>query len=291
MRPFLFEIGDYAVPSYPLFYGLAIVVAALVIERLVQKRGADPKFVPHVVVLATLAIIGGGRAFYVSQHLNEFRSDWGRVLDISGGGQVFYGGMILAIVVAWLYWRIVKFPGRVLADAVAVAAPLGLAIGRVGCFLKGCCYGKVCAESWHSVQFDRQFAATGEIVGSPAFLHQLRHGSVSEMAGETLPVHATQLYSVAACLGIFVVMLAVWKARWLEGSLVPLVLALYAVVRFLVEFLRANETYWGGLTAAQLTGIPLFVIAVTWLLYRVGGGVGTVGRPSRGAVGATGEGR
>src|SRR5918999_1329029 len=90
-------------------------------------------------------------------------------INISSGGLTFYGGLVLATFacIAYGVWR--KVPLRLGMDIVAPCVMLGLAFGRVGCFLNGCCYGAACDASW-AVRFPYQ---------APAYVDQWRDGKVA----------------------------------------------------------------------------------------------------------------
>jgi phosphatidylglycerol:prolipoprotein diacylglycerol transferase len=184
-----------------------------------------------------------------------------RPLKFWYGGLTFYGGLGLAALAGVIYMKRKKQPLWEIGDLAGYAIPLGLVFGRIGCFLAGCCFGRTCAAP-PGIAFPK---------GSPAWQMHLDSGLIQKSAAWSLPVHPTQLYEAAACLLIFL-----WLYFWVRprkrfsGQLFFLFCMAYAVARFAVEFLRADDR--GeilGLSTSQFVGIPLFIYgAVMYFLRR-----------------------
>jgi phosphatidylglycerol:prolipoprotein diacylglycerol transferase len=169
------------------------------------------------------------------------------------GGLAYYGGLIGASLAAWFLLKYDRFPFWKAADMAGFAVPLGLSFGRMGCLMAGCCFGATCklpwaiSFPWHSAASESQFKAH--------LLESARWWS--------LPVHPTQIYESAASLAIAAVCL-VWvhpRKRY-DGQVFVVFLVLYAVARFLLEFLRRDDRggLW-GLSTSQLLGIALVGVA------------------------------
>lgn len=265
MHPYLLRIGDLSIPAYPLLYGAGIAVAGLVATILGTRRGLPRLSLAHLVPLVAIAIVCGGRAFYVGQHLSRFRDAPLAALDLSDGGQVFYGGLLLALAVFWIYCTSKRLPLATVSDAFAVGIPLGHAIGRIGCFCRGCCYGRVSEVAW-AVRFPKFIDANGNTIGSPPFLTQLEGGLIHDWARESLPVHPAQLYASAVLVLLFAAMLFVWHKGWLRGQLLPSYILVYACARFVLEAFRDNEMAFWGLTIAQVVSVGVVIAAVTWMV-------------------------
>jgi len=169
------------------------------------------------------------------------------------GGLTYYGGLIGAAAAAWFLLKRDRFPFWKAADMAGFAVPLGLAFGRMGCLLAGCCFGGSCDLPW-AVSFPWKSAAS-EAEFKAHLLPSARLWS--------LPIHPTQLYESAASLAIAAFCL-VWlhpRKRY-DGQVFAAFLALYAVARFLVEFLRRDDRGGlFGLSTSQLVGLALLVAA------------------------------
>jgi phosphatidylglycerol:prolipoprotein diacylglycerol transferase len=169
------------------------------------------------------------------------------------GGLTYYGGLVGASIAAWFLLRRDKFPFWKAADMAGFAVPLGLAFGRMGCLLAGCCFGATCSLPW-AVSFPRWSAASQA---------QFEAHQLPTAAMWSLPVHPTQVYESAASLAIAAACL-VWihpRKRY-DGQVFAAFLALYAVARFLLEFLR-RDARGGvlGLSTSQLIGLAMLAAA------------------------------
>ena len=260
MHPYLLRIGGLSIPSYPLLYGAGIAAAGAVAIHLGKRDGLNPRKMAHLVLLLAVLILVGGRAFFVFQHWSDYNSRLSNALDLSQGGQVFYGGLMLALVGVLLYCRRTKMPWRSVLDVISVGAPLGLVLGRLGCFCRGCCYGRV-TDSALSVRYPPHVNVHGALVGSPAYLRHVEECLIQPIATASLPVHPSQLYSAGVSLVLFVLMLVLWHKGVLQGRLLFVYVGLYCVVRFFLEFTRDNEMAFWGLTIPQVAS--LIILSLT----------------------------
>jgi len=185
------------------------------------------------------------------------------------GGLTFYGGLGLAALAGIIYIRKKRQPLWEIGDLAGYAIPLGLVFGRIGCFLAGCCFGTTCASP-PGVSFPR---------GSPAWQLHVDGGLIGKTAAGSLPVHPTQLYEAAACLLIFLWLYFIVRPRKrFSGQLFFLFCMSYAVARFAVEFLRADDRgEMFGLSTSQFVGIPLFLIGLVLYLKNRGRGIDMTG--------------
>jgi phosphatidylglycerol---prolipoprotein diacylglyceryl transferase len=151
-----FSIGGWQFPIYG--YGLMLVAAFLacvaVGKRLARHSGIDPELIVNAALIALVSGLIGARLCHVLENLSEFtRRDqtlWqnlGKLADIRGGGLTFYGGFLLATPCCIVYARMNRVPIRLGMDIIAPVLMIGLGLGRIGCFLNGCCYGEQCASA------------------------------------------------------------------------------------------------------------------------------------------------
>lgn len=265
MHPYLIRLGGLTIPAYPVLYGLGIAAAGAVAIWLGRREGLDRRKMAHLVLLMGVLILIGGRVFYVFQHLADFTDRATDAMDVSQGGQVFYGGMILALVGLVLFAKATNMPAWAVLDVVSVGATLGLVFGRLGCFCRGCCYGRV-TDSVLGVPFPPHVDIHGRLIGSPVFTRHVEQHLIEPSAAASLPVHPSQLYSAGVSILLFIVMLFLWRKRLLEGRLLFAYLLLYCFVRFFLEFTRDNEMAFWGLTIPQVVSLVILGLTVIALL-------------------------
>ncbi len=260
--------------------GLLMMVCGLVGSRVLHVL-ADGHFWDYVHLctdpsqVAGLALGGGRRCVDDAQCLQaglgdlceastglcRQAQDCLRVAKIWYGGYVYYGGLLLAVPVGIWFVRRRRMSLWAMGDLAGFGIPLGLVFGRLGCYLAGCCFGGTCASP-PGIAFPRW---------SPAWHAHLDAHLIPATAAASLPVHPTQLYEAIFSL---VICLWLWRrhhrgVRFL-GENFFLFIGSYAVFRFSVEFIRADErgAWLGGLlSTSQLISVPLFAWAA-WVLLR-----------------------
>ncbi len=243
-------------------YGLMLMAGFLAAIFLALARAKKEKINQEVIwdvwTVALFAGLIGARLFYVVQFYEQFRNDLLGIVRIWEGGLVFYGGFVSALGAGIIYvWRkhisILK-----VMDIVAPSAMLSLAFGRIGCFLNGCCFGHRTDVPW-GIRFPR---------GSFAWFHQLGEGLITQEASQSLPVHPTQIYSVAAALILTFVLIRFAPHKQRDGEVCLLLAILYSAIRFTKEIFRADPppTAW-GLSISQIVGIPIFIVSLALFLY------------------------
>ena len=204
-------------------YGVAMclgyLAAILWAARRAKRDGRPPEVIYNAALCCFFGGVFGARAFYVVQNSGQFPSLWDLV-RIWEGGLTFYGGFLLATLAVIVYLKVTRKPVLYWLDVIAPSLALGLAFGRVGCFLNGCCYGDVCRHGWGMVW--------------PA-------GSIPwERFGETL-LYPSQIYSAVNALVLAVVLHVMFHWRRRNGQVILMFAVLYGISRFLLEIIRADE--------------------------------------------------
>lgn len=261
MHPELFRVGPFVIHSYGLMIAAGFAAGAWWLVRRGVERGLSRKRLLDLVTAIIISGLLGARILYVVTHWTHFAGTWWRILwpvqtdgTIGIHGLVFYGGVLSAVPVAvWLVRRWELKPLKVL-DAVAPPLALGTAVGRIGCFLNGCCFGKPTSCPW-GVTFPEQ-----------------------SLAGSTFPgvlLHPTQLYMVADNLVIVAVLLLI-ERRWpkFDGIVFGAYLVSIGLARAVEDLFRYYENSMrlftaGGIvvTVNQLIGlvlIPVGVLIIFW---------------------------
>jgi phosphatidylglycerol:prolipoprotein diacylglycerol transferase len=263
-----------SIGSYGVCLAAAFLVAIALGVRQARRLGEDGDVILRLCFWLLVTSIVGARLVFVAtgaagvieacrEALRDGHVWWGctKALHVWEGGLVFYGGLAGAILFArwWLprqglhFWRI--------ADLLAPSIALGHFIGRAGCFLAGCCFGRESAAL--GVRFPPE---------SVAFQQLVFEGRLDAAAPSTPPLHAVQLYESAGELALFVALS--WllpRKRW-HGQLIVLYLGAYALLRGLLELLRGDAirgVVAGVSTSQLLAAVALAMSLFLWRRLRV----------------------
>ncbi len=248
-------------------YGVMLLAAAAAATWLSIVRGRAAGFDADTLLALGTDIflwgLVGARLFYVLEYHEQFfrpgmslAESLAAIVNIAAGGLVVFGSLPTAAVAAWRFAARRGLPLAKLADCIAPGLLLGLAIGRIGCFLNGCCYGGLCDLPW-AVQFP---------AGSPPAEHY------PGPLGGSLPIHPAQLYAAfdAALLALLAVLYTPLARR--DGEVFALVLTLHPISRILLEMIRVDEPPALGtpLSISQLVSLGLLSLAAVlwWWLSR-----------------------
>lgn len=253
MRQVLFRIPGLNIPLYG--FGIMIVVGFYAGLLLAVRRSNKEKLDPNVIYdLAVWVLIGGmagARLFYVVEYWGEKIETISEAFRIWEGGIVFYGSVIGATIAFFLVRLFRKFPILATLDAIAPSIAIGIALGRVGCFLNGCCYGDICEIPRLGVQFPP---------GSPPWNAERSQGLISADTPTSLPLHPTQLYAALDGLILYLLLTAYYPLRRKSGEVIALLMLTYSITRFLIERLRDDEVaFVWGLTISQAVSLVLFL--------------------------------
>jgi phosphatidylglycerol:prolipoprotein diacylglycerol transferase len=229
MYPTLFEFGPFTITSYGVTLGTAFVVGLLVAKKLANEASIPPARVLDFSIYAIIGGVLGARIYYFLFYQPSifWKAPW-RILVFWEGGKIgirglaIHGGLIGGIIALIIFTRRYKISVFKFTDCLSPAVLLGTAIGRIGCFLNGCCYGYPTELPW-GITFPLESAA----------------GSV--YPNEKL--HPTQLYESYLCFLAFLILMIVRKKKLFPGSVFFFHLLLYSLVRSIVEFFRADNLY------------------------------------------------
>jgi len=253
MLPFLLEFGEFGIPTYGVMAAIGLVLGLTINVRLAEREGLNPDRSWNLGILAILSGIVGAKILFIVQDWSYYAANPGKIFSLATlqSGGIFYGGLVAAIGASFWYMRRHRFPLLKTFDVFAPGIALGHAIGRLGCFAAGCCYGKPTDLPW-GVTFSSEVA------------HRL--------AGTTLgvPLHPTQIYEFLVELTNFGVLLWLFRRRSFDGQVIGAYLFLYGFARYFMEFLRDDPgrglLFHGVLTGTQFISV-LMVIAggALWL--------------------------
>lgn len=246
MHPVLFHLGGLAVHTYGVAIGVALVGGILLSVRLAVRDGLPAGWMWDVGLVLIGCVVVGARAEFVRTHLDRFTADPAAVFALRDGGLVFYGGLVACVIGVAVYARVRGVSPLRLMDHLAPSASLGHAVGRLGCFAAGCCYGRATEVPWGVV-----FPTGG---AAPA----------------GLPLHPAQLYEAAFDLALGLYLLWRWHRRRAPGEIAGVFFLYSATGRLLVERFRGDAqrgiAVW-GLTNGQATSLVVAAVGLALTLH------------------------
>jgi phosphatidylglycerol:prolipoprotein diacylglycerol transferase len=248
MFPRLFTIGGFTLHTYGALVATGVAVGVWLSQRLGRKRGLDPGTIIDLGIWMCVAGVLGSKLLLFLEDPHDFFS----MATLRAAG-VFYGGFLAALgTFLWFVHRR-HLPLLGTADCYVPGLALGHAIGRLGCFAAGCCWGGVCPYPW-AVTFTDPYAH--DIVGVPL----------------NVPLHPSQLYECAALLVICGILLAVFRRSRFAGQTFASYLMLYGGARFLLEYTRDlsdDPVFFHLLSLSQIVALCLIPAgAAIWILNR-----------------------
>ena len=219
-RPILFTLGDFQVPSYSFFIFLAIIAGCLIYWLEARKIKSNNENTFYLLISALIAGAIGSKIPIIILYWNQiFSSPQG--LEILVSGRSILGGLIggtIGVLYMKSRLKIKERRGNIFAPAIA----LGMALGRLGCFFRGCCFGKPTNLPW-AINF-----------------------------GDGILRHPTQIYESIFMLGMFFYLNWKKKKNPKPGQLFDILIIGYLTFRFFIEFIRAEEIVFLGLTFFQI---------------------------------------
>ena len=277
MLPELFRIPflNLTLNTYGLLLAISFIVGLYVMARLAERDGLERSRVYDLGLWVLAASLIGSKLLMLVTEWDYYKQQPGQIftLDFFRSGGVFYGGFIAAVIASVIVMRRYRLPWWRTADAFAPGIAIGQAIGRLGCFSAGCCWGKPTSLPW-GVHFTER---GHDITGVPTLVNHLpdpaqREFWAQKLGGLIAPLslHPTQLYEAGATLLIFAFLLWLRRHRRFDGQIILTYAALYAVARFAIEFWRDDPR--GeilGLSTSQAIAVLLFIGSVALFIYRI----------------------
>jgi phosphatidylglycerol:prolipoprotein diacylglycerol transferase len=244
MYPTLFTFWNFTIHTYGFFVALAFASAIFYLSHSIEK--SKEKIISQndlysLIMYIVIFAIAGARIFFVFTDLNEFILYPLSIFKIWRGGLVYYGGFISVVIFLCAYAKRKKILLFKLGDFFVPALALGHALGRIGCFFAGCCYGKESSLPWAVV-----------------FINE------HSLAARGKPLHPTQLYEAFANLLLFVFLHFYSKKERLSGSSFAVYIIGYAALRFIIEFFRSDYrgAQYFGFSVSQIISVFLFAAGV-----------------------------
>jgi phosphatidylglycerol:prolipoprotein diacylglycerol transferase len=224
MHPILISFGSFRLPTYGTLFALGLIAAIYTVIRLGRREALDSSRLLDFSTWLLIAGLLGAKVLMILTDWNFYRNNPGEIFSwatLQAGG-VFYGGFAAAVFFAIWYLRVYRLPLLKVFDVYAPAVALAQSVGRLGCFSAGCDYGKV-TTSFLAVKFTNPISH--ELTGVPL----------------GISIYPTQILESLATFAIFGILLWRYRRKAYDGQIFVVYLTLYAVARFLIEFLRGDE--------------------------------------------------
>jgi phosphatidylglycerol:prolipoprotein diacylglycerol transferase len=187
--PRLVEDGGVPIRGYGVMVLLGVISGVALAAWLGQRMGLDPEIIFSLAFVMFIAAIIGARAFYVVQYWDQFihvetesgkraatlAETLGNIINVTKGGLVVYGALLGGLVAGIVFLRRRELPILAIGDLIAPSLLLGLALGRIGCLMNGCCFGGVCETEWVGPIPVMPLTFPGK-PESPPYQYQLEHG-------------------------------------------------------------------------------------------------------------------
>ncbi|MCP3952329.1 MAG: prolipoprotein diacylglyceryl transferase [Desulfobacterales bacterium] len=248
MHPVLLKFGNVTIYSYGFMIALGFFLGIVLAMREARRLGENSEKIMDLSFYILVAAIVGSRLFYVVTAWESFVDNPLEIIKLWKGGLVFYGGFIGAVTAAVIYMHRNRMPTWKTADILAPSLALGQTLGRLGCFLAGCCYGRQSDTSW-AVTF------TDPVCLAPVHT----------------PLHPTQLYSAFTNLSIFVALMVFRRRNTITGRVFWTYVLLYGLTRSIIETLRGDfrgAEVLGLLSISQTLGL-IGAVAAVFMLVRL----------------------
>ena len=288
MYPTLFKYKSLEISSYGFMLMMAFLVCNYLLRRYMLKIHEDPKRADDIIFYAAVGGILGSKIYYIIEQIinysdysningfiNIFRGIFSLNLELIfsgitqfGSGLVFLGGLIGGMLAVTIYIRKHKLSWPLVSDWVAPYLILGHAIGRLGCFLVGDCYGKPCNLPW-AVTFKNGLPPTtfsSFQYNYPEIFNQSYFQSLYSPLEKYIYVHPTQLYESFIYLFIYLYLIKIRENKSYNGIVFYEYLFLAGLSRFIIEFIRLNPKYAFNLSGAQLISL-IMIISSSLLMY------------------------
>jgi phosphatidylglycerol---prolipoprotein diacylglyceryl transferase len=248
MYPVLFSFGPLRIFTYGFLLAIAFLCSMYMAGREAERRGGRAGQIYDLSFYSILGALIGSRVLDVILKWDYFSAQPMEIFMIWKGGLAFQGGLLFGVLTMLWYIYRHQMPLWTTMDIMALAVPLGQCIGRLGCFMAGCCFGQECHLPW-----------------AVTFNHPDTLGPLG------VPVHPTQLYESFLSLGVFAVLLWLRHRQRFPGQILGTYFLLAGVVRFFVEFFRGDErgpVLLLGMPSTQVIALGLIAGSVILLLWR-----------------------
>lgn len=233
MHPDLITLGPFTLHAYGAMMAVGFVVGLANWLWLGRRQDYSFSFCTDLMLWVMVSGVVGARLAYVFENWSDYAGHLGAIVRIDQGGLVFYGGFVAASIAVVVFARYRRKPLLPLLDFVVTSVPLAHAMGRIGCFLNGCCFGAVAEHaSCCAVRYPR---------GSIPWFSHWHDGLIAQYSPLSLAVHPVQLYEAGVNMLVYGLLVYMYRRHQRTGVVTASYLVFYGLIRFILEFLRGDH--------------------------------------------------
>jgi len=247
MHPDLFSIGPLTLHTYGLMIAIGFIVGLVIAIKIGRRHGIDPQQIMDLSFLLIISGIIGSRIVYILMNISDYAANPLDIFKLWQGGLVFSGGLLAALIACFFYIRRHKLDILLTGDIFAPSVAIGQAIGRIGCFMAGCCYGKTTSVHWGVIFTDSK-----------------------SIAPLNIPLHPTQLYDSFSNFIIFIILIILGARKKFTGQVIIWFLIMHSTARLFIERFRGDDrgiVPGTGWTMTQFIAILILISSIYALFY------------------------
>jgi len=249
MYPVLFHMGRFNLYTYGLFVALGFMTLIFVSQKYAGSVGISSETLSDIFFVILVSALVGARLMYVTINFEAYRDNFLDILKVWNGGLVFFGGFLSAVPAVAVYLTVRGLNIWKTADILSPGMALGHAVGRLGCFFAGCCYGKEC---------DLPIA--------------VRFTNPESLAPLNVNLHPTQIYEVISNFILFLILVWLMKRKKKDGMVFLIYIILYSLFRGIIEFFRGDfrgDFFFNFISLSQGIGFLVSMTAFIILFIRL----------------------
>lgn len=247
--PVAIQIGSLSIRWYGIIIAIGIVLAFIVVQKEMVKRGMHPDFLTDLLIWAVPISILSARIYYVVFSWDYYREHPEKIIRIWEGGIAIHGALIGAFLTTYIYTKLKGISFWKTTDIAAAGIFIGQIIGRWGNFVN---------QEAHGGPVSEKFLETAPI---PNWI-------MNQMTIDGVTYHPTFLYESLWNVVGLIIILSLRRVNLLRGEMFLFYLVWYSVGRFFIEGMRTDSLYGGDLRAAQLVSVTTIVIAIAIFIFR-----------------------
>lgn len=277
-----FDVFGFHIAFYGMVIGLGMLCGWLIAEWMAKRTGQNPEIYLDFALVAIVVSVIFTRLFYVLFALDEFKDDPLQVFNLRSGGLMIYGGIFGAILSAFVYTRVKKYPFWLLADTGCIGLVTGQIIGRWGNFFNREVFGKYSENIFamqlnlNDVSYDYTMPITNlqeKYAGKQTLIDriiEIRNNIKTIDGVQYIQVHPTFLYESLWNLGLLIILILYTKHKKFDGEVMLLYMAGYGLGRFWIEGMRTDQLFlWGtAIPISQLLAASIFLVCITFILIK-----------------------